>query len=116
MRHALRGHRREGARLHLTFDAAARSEVEQLLRLEEACCPFFEFALTESGAEVTLTIGVPAAAADSADELLAFFTPSASPQPGGCECNGTSANSIDALTVAGHVEPSDPEQGTAAQE
>lgn len=82
--HALKGARRDGAQLHLTFDAAARAEVDDLVRKEKACCAFLDFRITKSAGVIDLTITVPADAADSADDLLAPFTPDSAAASCGC--------------------------------
>jgi hypothetical protein len=75
MHRALRSHRRDGPKLELVFDAAARVEVQTLARQEKACCAFLDFALVEADGRTTLTITVPSHAADAADDLLAPFNP-----------------------------------------
>jgi hypothetical protein len=84
MDRALRDFRRDGARLDLTFEAAARPEVEKLIRQEKACCAFLAFALFETGPTITLTIEVPASAANNADQLLTPFLPAMPEQV--CDC------------------------------
>src|SRR5258706_3698334 len=44
---SLKSSRIEGNSLHLTFDAAARANVEDLLRTEKACCAFLDFELAD---------------------------------------------------------------------
>ena len=71
---SLKGSRREGSRLHLTFDPAARADVQELVRKENTCCAFLDFQLAEHDGAVELTIAVPERAIDSADEIFAPFT------------------------------------------
>ena len=75
MTRALKSARREGASLHLAFDPAARADVEDMVRKEQACCAFLDFQTTQANGEIALTITVPPRAADSADDLLAPFAP-----------------------------------------
>jgi hypothetical protein len=84
MARSLRESRRDDTRLHLTFDATARGDVETLVRQEKACCSFLGFTLVDAGPTITLTIEVPAHAADAANELLAPFLPEAPAT--GCGC------------------------------
>ena len=75
---SLRGSERDGARLHLTFDPAARPAVEAMVAKEKACCAFLSFELAEIDDTLKLTITVPSRAADAADALLAPFVDMAS--------------------------------------
>jgi hypothetical protein len=70
---ALKTSRREGPRLHLAFDAAARAAVHEMVRKERTCCAFLNFVLTDVDSEIELTITVPNGPADNADEILAAF-------------------------------------------
>ena len=76
-RDGLRTHRREGASLHLHYDAAVRDRVHELIRRESACCAFLAFAVDEADDGIAVTITVPDRARDDADELLAPFVPDA---------------------------------------
>jgi hypothetical protein len=78
---ALRASRRDGTRLHLTFDAAARAEVEDLVRQEKTCCAFLDFKLEDGKQGIELTITAPPGA-KGADALLAPFLP----DEGGASC------------------------------
>jgi hypothetical protein len=72
-RDGLRAHRREGASLHLHYDAAVPERVHELVRKESACCAFLSFAIEEEGDAIVVTITVPDRAGDSADALLEPF-------------------------------------------
>lgn len=72
---------RHGAVLKLTYRAAAGPRVRELVAKEEACCPFLDFAVAETGESVVLTITVPAEHAASADSLLHPFTGHAAAPP-----------------------------------
>jgi len=66
--------RREPRALRLTYTAAARAEVEDVVAKETECCPFLDFEL-EVGEIVQLTITAKENAASAADELFAHFAP-----------------------------------------
>ena len=97
MGRALREYRREGPRLHLVFDAVARADVREFARQEKACCAFLDFALSEAGNAITLTITVPPHAIDAAGELLAPFIPSSVIKACACE-SAESPRAAGALT------------------
>lgn len=78
----LRESRREGRRLHLRFDPAVAAEVEEMVRLERACCAFLGFSLSRSDGSLELMISVPPNAAEAADELLSQFSNTAN----ACDC------------------------------
>ncbi len=69
---SLKASRREGNSLHLTFDAASRADVEDLVRNEKACCAFLDFELVDDRETLSLTITAPRGV--DAAELLAPFT------------------------------------------
>lgn len=69
----LRRSQRQGNTLTLTYDAAARSQVEDMVSRERDCCAFLEFEVTNADEEVELRITVPLHATDNADALLAPF-------------------------------------------
>lgn len=69
----LRHSQRQGNTLTLTYDAAARSQVEDMVSRERDCCAFLEFEVADANEKVELSITVPAHAADNADVLLAPF-------------------------------------------
>ncbi|MGH8062276.1 MAG: hypothetical protein ACREO7_09720 [Pseudoxanthomonas sp.] len=69
----LRRSQRQGNILTLTYGAAARSQVEDMVSRERDCCAFLEFKITSAGEEVVLSVTVPTHATESADKLLAPF-------------------------------------------
>lgn len=69
----LRRSERHGSTLTLTYDTAARSQVEDMVSRERDCCAFLEFKITSAGEEVVLNVTVPTHATESADKLLAPF-------------------------------------------
>jgi len=85
-RRSLRSARREGLRLHLTFTPAARGDVEELVRLERACCAFLTFDIHDEAGVVALTITAPSVA--SAQDLLSPFSDAATAaRQSGCCCS-----------------------------
>jgi hypothetical protein len=48
-----------GSSATLRFSAQRRADIEQFVRLESECCPFFEFSVEESVGETALAITVP---------------------------------------------------------
>lgn len=58
----------------MRFDAAARTELYDLVEKERACCAFLDFEMAETVDGIDLTITVPTNGADSADDLLAPFS------------------------------------------
>ena len=76
-REGLRSFRREGASLHLLYDAAVRERVHELVRKESACCAFLAFAVADTGDGVAVTITVPDRAREHAGQLFEAFQPAA---------------------------------------
>jgi hypothetical protein len=70
---SLRGHRRDGLALELTYDSGAAADVRELVRREQACCGFLRFDLRQSADAVHLTITAPPEAQGAADDLFAHF-------------------------------------------
>jgi hypothetical protein len=70
---SLRGHRRDGLTLELTYDSGAAADVRELVRREQACCGFLRFDLRESADAVHLTITAPPEAQGAAADLFALF-------------------------------------------
>jgi len=66
---------RTGLRLNLTYAPEASSEVRELVRVEQACCPFLTFDVTHDATGVFVTITAPQAAAAAADDLFTHFAP-----------------------------------------
>ena len=69
----LRRSQRQGNLLTLTYDAAARLRVEDMVSRERDCCAFLEFKIISAGEEVVLNVTVPTHATENADKLLAPF-------------------------------------------
>jgi hypothetical protein len=72
-RTALIGRRREGLTLELRYSAAAADRVRDIVRLEQKCCAFLTFEVTESPSELVVTITAPAHARASLDSVFAPF-------------------------------------------
>jgi hypothetical protein len=68
---SLRASRREPTRLHLTLDpsTAREEEVRDLLRREQECCPFFNFSVEATAAELRIQAEVPEGAEECLDDL-----------------------------------------------
>ncbi|KPH05405.1 hypothetical protein AOG23_28285 [Rhizobium acidisoli] len=71
----LRQATRTALRLNLTYAPEALAEVRELMRMEQACCAFLTFDLTENATGVFVTITAPQAAAAAVDDLFAHFAP-----------------------------------------
>lgn len=84
----LRSHRLEGSSLHLSYDGAAASEVETIVKLERECCAFLDFELSRRGDVVELTIVGPEQSGSDAQWLFSQFLPEnmSAAQPPGCGC------------------------------
>lgn len=84
----LRSHRLKGSSLHLSYDGAAASEVEHIVKLERECCAFLDFELNLRGDDVELTIVGPEQPGSDAQWLLSQFLPesTSAAQPPGCGC------------------------------
>lgn len=85
----LRSHRRDGSSLHLTYDGAAASEVEHIVKLERECCAFLAFELSLRGNDVELSIVRPEQQGSDAQWLFSQFLPenTSAAQPAGCACS-----------------------------
>ena len=59
-------------RLSLSGDAGLREQVADLTARENACCSFFDFALSGSADAVVLEVGVPAQRREILDALAAL--------------------------------------------
>jgi hypothetical protein len=86
-RRALREVRRDGLRLELTYDVAARDEVLEMVRRERTCCAFLAFEVREDPHAVRLVIQAPEGARDAAEMLFAPFAAKAQAGPD-CGCRG----------------------------
>ncbi|MEL4180387.1 hypothetical protein [Roseateles sp. PN1] len=84
----LRAHRLEDSSLHLSYDGAAASEVEHIVKLERECCAFLDYALSRRGDDVELTIVGPEQSGSDAQRLFSQFLPEnmSAAQPPGCGC------------------------------
>ncbi len=49
----------EGCEANLTFPVSRRRDVEDFIRAESSCCPFFEFSLAEAGNDLKLSVSAP---------------------------------------------------------
>ncbi len=87
---SLIGSRREGRLLTLSYEAGAIDEVRTMAAKERECCAFLSFDIDVRPDRVDLRIEAPAAAAESADELLAQFaaTTIVPDSPKACGCVG----------------------------
>ncbi len=63
----------EGSLAELRFPASQREPIEDFIRVESSCCPFFEFSLAESGGDLRLTVGAPADGKWAVRGLVAGF-------------------------------------------
>ena len=72
-RRALRGHRRDDLKLHLTYAPEAVADVRLMVEQERACCAFLIFILQQEPDAITVTITAPEVVQGGADMLLASF-------------------------------------------
>jgi hypothetical protein len=72
-RDALRGQRRDGLWLELTYAPAALDRVREMVALEQACCAFLAFDLRQQADSVRLVIEAPEEARDALDAVFASF-------------------------------------------
>lgn len=77
-RDGLLGHQRRDLTLDLHYRQDGVDRVRHMVRLEQACCAFLSFEVTEAGGHVRLVITAPESARDVADQLFAQFLPAAS--------------------------------------
>lgn len=84
---ALRGRRRDGLRLELTYAADAREEVLAMVRGEQDCCAFLDFEVQDAAGAVRVVIQAPERAREAADTAFEPFL-SAVPVNTGCTCCG----------------------------
>jgi hypothetical protein len=92
-RDALRGHMRRDLTLELRYAREAAGRVREMVRQEQACCPFLMFDLCEEPEEIRLTISAPEEARCAADALFEHFVAGA-PSDVACGCGGTPPNPI----------------------
>lgn len=84
-RSALRGARREDARLILSYDPRAATRVREMVRREQECCAFLQLELYEGENGLTLVVTAPEAARDVLDAIFDPFV-TGSKSSGGCGC------------------------------
>ena len=84
VRDALRGSERDDLTLRLRFAPEAVQRVQDMVRMEQACCGFLAFAIDARPypQEIWLTIRAPEVARAAADAFFAPFTTSAAPLAG----------------------------------
>ncbi|MVU81485.1 hypothetical protein GPX89_30130 [Nocardia sp. ET3-3] len=75
----LRHSRPEPTALTLVLPAAAEDRARELARRETECCSFFRFGFESAGAEVVMSIEVPAAQSGVLDALAARLGDAPSP-------------------------------------
>lgn len=63
----------KGRRALLTFPVEQREAVEEFVKGESACCPFFDFTLSEEPVGATLGVGVPEGGEWAVRGLVAGF-------------------------------------------
>ena len=84
-RSALRGARRDGARLILTYDPRVATRVREMVRHEQECCAFLQFELNEVRNDLMLVVTAPEAARDVLDVIFDPFV-TGSKSSGDCGC------------------------------
>lgn len=85
MREGLADLRQADLRLELDFRAAVRARVERMVEQERACCAFLDFAVSDHGDVVCVTIIAPEAARGAAEAIFdAFLSQSGKPSVCGC--------------------------------
>jgi hypothetical protein len=67
---ALHEHRREGARIELTYRPSAEARVREFVRRERQCCPFLDFTIRRENDAVILEITTPDDTGEAADALF----------------------------------------------
>lgn len=77
---ALRGYRRVGSRIELTYASSAAARVRELVEREQECCPFLDFTIrggqnsrdaTRDTDALLLVIDAPEGAGEAAEALFA---------------------------------------------
>ena len=112
-RDALRSHERRDLVLELNYAPEARNRVREMVRNEQACCPFLNFDLREERGEIRLIITAPEAAREAARYAvravrsdttrairLRVSAPSSDAMPGASGQRGTRAAGLTAVTLA----------------
>lgn len=85
-RDALRTHERNDLTLILTYAPEARDRVNDMVRREQECCGFLDFAVTEEGCAVQVRVVAPEEARIAAESLYDEFITGASQAPS-CACH-----------------------------
>lgn len=80
---ALLGYTRDDLKLELNYAAAARDQVLEFVRGEQACCAFLAFQVRELGGSISVLIQAPETAREGADVV---FEPFISKAPGSTSC------------------------------
>ncbi|MEL6205530.1 MAG: hypothetical protein AAFR47_09490 [Pseudomonadota bacterium] len=70
------------SRLAFARPAVARTQLEHLIKLEQACCPFFTFEIREMDNAFTLIVSGPEGSEDFVRDLFS------SEEPNSCACSG----------------------------
>ncbi len=83
-RDALRGQERDDLTLVLTYAPEALARVRDMVRREQECCAFLDFAITEDTDGVRLRITAPEEARIAAETLFADFAKEGAAS--GCAC------------------------------
>lgn len=94
-RDALRSHARRDLVLDLSYAPEARNRVSEMVRNEQACCPFLNFDLREEPDQIRLVITAPEAAREAADMLFEQFA-ATGPAQSACACTGPSSHAMPA--------------------
>lgn len=82
---ALRTTRQSGLTLELDYDASAHDRVREFVRLEQACCAFLDFEISEIPNHVRVRITAPKEAGVGAEALFQQFAAGAmAASPCGC--------------------------------
>ena len=84
---ALLNHRSDDLWLELVYAAAAREQVLEVVRSEQACCAFLTFEVREDSGSVRVLIEAPEAAHEAAGTVFELLR-SKAPSQVGCSCCG----------------------------
>jgi hypothetical protein len=83
---SLTSSRRRDLALTLEYEPEALDDVRMLIRGEQACCAFLNFALDESTDKLIVTITAPESARDAADMLFEQFEAKSADAVTSCGC------------------------------
>ena len=92
---ALRSVQCDGLRLELRYDPQAAEAVRELMRLEQACCAFLTFRLTETPTTLDLTIEAPEAARGAAELMFGQLRRTSATDAAGACCTTSLPRKID---------------------